>query len=316
MAASSTRLTIGTRGSVLARWQAEWVKTRLQAAHPGLDVTLAIIKTSGDKILDVPLSTVGGKGLFVKEIEEALLSGTVDLAVHSMKDVPTVLPDPLHLAAIPPREDPYDALISRSGLPLAKLPAGATIGTSSLRRQAQLLAYRHDFTIASLRGNLDTRLRKVTDGADGAIDAIVLATAGLRRLGWETRITEVLAPTVCLPAIGQGALGIECRRGDERVNGLVAVLEHPDTRACVEAERAFLTRLEGGCQVPIAAHATLAGDRLTLQGLIAGVRGERVLRDEIAGAAGQGPTLGRELAERLLGRGGDAVLRAIYAESG
>lgn len=316
MAASSTRLTIGTRGSVLARWQAEWVKTRLRAAHPGLDVTLAIIKTSGDKILDVPLSTVGGKGLFVKEIEEALLSGTVDLAVHSMKDVPTVLPDPLHLAAIPPREDPYDALISRSGLPLAKLPAGATIGTSSLRRQAQLLAYRHDFTIASLRGNLDTRLRKVTDGADGAIDAIVLATAGLRRLGWETRITEILAPTVCLPAIGQGALGIECQRGDERVNRLVAVLDHPDTRACVEAERAFLTRLEGGCQVPIAAHATLAGDRLTLQGLIAGVRGERVLRDEIAGAVGQGPTLGRELAERLLGRGGDAVLRAIYAESG
>jgi hydroxymethylbilane synthase len=313
MAATPTRLTIGTRGSVLARWQAEWVKARLQAAHPGLDVALAIIKTTGDKILDVPLSNVGGKGLFVKEIEEALLGGTVDLAVHSMKDVPTVLPDALHLAAIPARDDPYDALISRSGLPLAELPAGATIGTSSLRRQAQLLAYRNDLTIASLRGNLDTRLRKV---ADGAMDAIVLATAGLRRLGWESRITEILAPSVCLPAIGQGALGIECRCDDERVNRLVAALDHPDTRACVGAERAFLTRLEGGCQVPIAAHATLAGDRLTLQGLIAGVHGERVLRDEIAGASADGAALGRELAERLLGRGGDAVLRAIYAESG
>jgi hydroxymethylbilane synthase len=313
MAATPTRLTIGTRGSVLARWQAEWVKARLQAAHPGLDVALAIIKTTGDKILDVPLSNVGGKGLFVKEIEEALLGGTVDLAVHSMKDVPTVLPDALHLAAIPARDDPYDALISRSGLPLAELPAGATIGTSSLRRQAQLLAYRNDLTIASLRGNLDTRLRKV---ADGAMDAIVLATAGLRRLGWESRITEILAPSVCLPAIGQGALGIECRCDDERVNRLAAALDHPDTRACVGAERAFLTRLEGGCQVPIAAHATLAGDRLTLQGLIAGVHGERVLRDEIAGASADGAALGRELAERLLGRGGDAVLRAIYAESG
>jgi len=313
MAAAPTRLTIGTRGSALARWQAEWVKNRLQAAHPDLDVSLAIIKTTGDKILDVPLANVGGKGLFVKEIEEALLAGTVDLAVHSMKDVPTVLPAALHLAAIPQREDPYDALISRSGLSLAKLPEGATIGTSSLRRQAQLLAYRNDFTIASLRGNLDTRLRKV---ADGAMDAIVLATAGLRRLGWDGRITEILAPSVCLPAIGQGALGIECRRDDQRVNRLVAALDDPETRACVEAERAFLARLEGGCQVPIAAHATLRGDRLRLQGLIASVRGERVLRDEIAGASGDGQALGRELAERLLGRGGDAVLRAIYAESG
>jgi hydroxymethylbilane synthase len=313
MAATPTRLTIGTRGSVLARWQAEWVKARLQAAHPELDVALAIIKTTGDKILDAPLASVGGKGLFVKEIEEALLAGAVDLAVHSMKDVPTVLPGALHLAAIPPRENPYDALISRSGLPLAKLPEVATIGTSSLRRQAQLLAYRKDFAIVNLRGNLDTRLRKV---AEGAMDAIVLATAGLRRLGWEARITEILPSSVCLPAIAQGALGIECRRNDQRVNRLVAVLDDPDTRTCVEAERAFLARLEGGCQVPIAAHATLAGASLTLQGLIAGVRGERVLRDEIAGPSADGLTLGRDLAERLLGRGGDAVLRAIYAESG
>ncbi len=314
MTATSTHVTIGTRGSVLARWQAEWVKARLQAAHPRLDVSLAVIKTTGDKILDVPLARVGGKGLFVKEIEDALLAGTVDLAVHSMKDVPTLLPDSLHLAAITQREDPYDALVSRSGLPLARLPANATIGTSSLRRQAQLLAYRNDFTIVTLRGNLDTRLRKV---AEGAVDAIVLAAAGLRRLGWDGRITEILSPATCLPAIGQGALGIECRREDKRVNKLVGVLDDPETRLCVDAERALLARLEGGCQVPIAAHATLdGGQRLTLQGLIAGVRGERVLREQITGSPGEGPDLGRRLAERLLGRGGDEILRAVYAGSG
>jgi hydroxymethylbilane synthase len=311
-AAAPFRLVIGTRGSVLARWQAEWVKARLQTAHPGLDVSLTIIKTTGDKIVDVPLAKVGGKGLFVKEIEEALLDGSVDLAVHSMKDVPTALPDALHLTAVPRREDPRDALISRDAIPLAKLPAGAVIGTSSLRRQAQLLAHRPDLKIVSLRGNLDTRLRKVTDGA---MDAIVLAAAGLRRLGWADRITELLSPSVCLPAIGQGALGIECRRADERVNELVRALDDPDTRACVEAERAFLTRLEGGCQVPIAAHATLEGNRVTLDGLIAGVRGECVLRDRITGARVDGPRLGRELAEGLLARGGEAILRAVYAES-
>jgi hydroxymethylbilane synthase len=312
MAATPSRLVIGTRGSALARWQAEWVKARLQAAHPGLDVSLAIIKTTGDKILDVPLAKVGGKGLFVKEIEEALLAGTVDLAVHSMKDVPTALPDPLHLAAVPRREDPFDALISRAAVPLAKLPAGATIGTSSLRRQAQLLAYRPDLKIVSLRGNLDTRLRKVSEGA---MDAIVLAAADLRRLGWADRITEILPPAVSLPAIGQGALGIECRREDERVNDMVRALDDPETAACVAAERAFLTRLEGGCQVPIAAYATLQVEGLTLEGLIAGVRGERVLRERIVGARGDGPKLGRELGERLLARGGEAILRAVYAES-
>ncbi|MFZ5876259.1 MAG: hydroxymethylbilane synthase [Nitrospirota bacterium] len=312
MNAAAAPLVIGTRGSMLARWQAEWVKARLQAAHPGLDVSLTIIKTTGDKILDVPLAKVGGKGLFVKEIEEALLDGSVDLAVHSMKDVPTALPAALHLTAVPRREEPFDALLSRDAVPLAKLPAGAVIGTSSLRRQAQLLAHRPDLTIVSLRGNLDTRLRKVTDGA---MDAIVLAAAGLRRLGWADRITEVLPPAVCLPAIGQGALGIECRREDARVNALARALDDPDTRACVDAERAFLTRLEGGCQVPIAAHAALDGDRLTLDGLIAGVRGERVLRESMTGARQDGPRLGRELAERLLTRGGEAILREVYAES-
>jgi len=313
MAAAPSRLTIGTRGSLLARWQADWVKGRLEAAQPGLRVALTIIKTTGDKILDVPLAKVGGKGLFVKEIEEALLAGAVDLAVHSMKDVPTALPAALHLAAVTRREEPYDALISRDRLPLAKLPAGATIGTSSLRRQSQLLAYRSDLTIVGLRGNLDTRLRKVREGA---MDGIVLAAAGLRRLGWEAEIAEILPPTICLPAIGQGALGIECRRDDEAVNRAVWVLDDPDTRACVDAERAFLERLEGGCQVPIAAHATLTGERLTLTGLIAGLRGDPILRDEVTGSRGEGRAKGRELAERLLARGGEAILRAVYADQG
>jgi hydroxymethylbilane synthase len=229
-----------------------------------------------------------------------------------MKDVPTALPDALHLTAVPTREEPFDALISRDATPLAKLPTGVVIGTSSLRRQAQLLAHRPDLKIVSLRGNLDTRLRKV---ADGAMDAIVLAAAGLRRLGWADRITELLPPSVCLPAIGQGALGIECRRDDARVNALAHALDDPDARACVDAERAFLTRLEGGCQVPIAAHADLDGDTLTLDGLIAGVRGDRVLRESMSGTRRDGPRLGRELAERLLARGGEAILRTVYAES-
>jgi hydroxymethylbilane synthase len=308
-----TRVRIGTRGSLLARWQAEWVTARLHAAHPGLDVALTIIKTTGDKILDVPLATVGGKGLFVKEIEEALLARTVDLAVHSMKDVPTVLPAELHLAAITRREDAHDALISRDRLPLAKLPHGATIGTSSLRRQSQLLAYRPDLKVVGLRGNLDTRMKKLRNGE---LDGIVLAAAGLRRLGWDGEITELIPPEICLPAIGQGALGIECRREDAAVNELVQALDDADTRACVDTERALLERLEGGCQVPIAAHATLAGDHLTLKALIAGVRGNRIIRDEASGPRGEGTAIGRASAERLLARGGDAILREIYAEKG
>lgn len=307
------RLRIGTRGSVLARWQAEWVKSRLAVTHPDVEISLTVIKTTGDKILDVPLARVGGKGLFVKEIEEALLSGTVDLAVHSMKDVPTLLPDKLHLAAITRREDPSDALISRDRIPLARLPKGATIGTSSLRRQAQLLAFRPDLRIVGLRGNLDTRLKKLRNGE---LDGIVLAAAGLRRLGWTDEITELIPPDVCLPAIGQGALGIECRRDDDAINDAVQPLDDADTRACVSAERALLERLDGGCQVPIAAHATLTGDRLALQGLIAGVRGERIIRDELTGPRGEGRAIGRTLAEGLLERGGAALLREHYAEKG
>ncbi len=300
---------IGTRGSRLALWQAEWIQARLGEIAPQLTVTLRTIKTSGDKILDVPLAKIGGKGLFVKEIEEALLGEDIDLAVHSMKDVPTVLPDGLAILCVPQREDPRDALISRSGRSLDQLPQGARVGTSSLRRQAQLLHHRRDLQISMLRGNLDTRLRKVREGE---FDAIVVAAAGLRRMGWLDAVTEYLAPDVSLPAIGQGALGLEGRVGDSFVQDLVQSLNHPPTRTAVMAERALLDRLEGGCQVPIAAHATLKGDELSLEALIASVDGQCVIRSRLQGPASQGPELGRELAEQLLARGGAEILKTIY----
>jgi hydroxymethylbilane synthase len=272
-------------------------------------VTLRRIQTSGDKILDVPLAKIGGKGLFVKEIEEALLSGEIDLAVHSMKDVPTALPPGLDLLCIPCREDPRDALISRDRRRFADLPQGAKVGTSSLRRQAQLLQSRPDLSILMLRGNLDTRLKKLRDGQ---FDAIVLAAAGLRRLGWEHEITEYLAPEISLPAIGQGALGIEGRRDDQFVRSLLSGLEHAPTRTMVRAERALLHRLQGGCQVPIAAHATLAGSDVTLEGLVASVDGKEIIRDRVRGTVTDPESIGIQLAERLLAGGGDRILQAIY----
>ncbi len=305
-------LVIGTRGSRLALWQAEWVQSRLQELAPDLRVTLRRIKTSGDKILDVPLAKVGGKGLFVKEIEEALLQGDVDLAVHSMKDVPTALPDGLAILCIPPREDPRDALISHAGRTLDRLPKGSCIGTSSLRRQAQLLYRRPDLSITMLRGNLDTRLRKV---GEGAFDAIVVAAAGLRRMGWSDRVTEYLPPEVSLPAIGQGALGIEGRRGDSFVRGLLEPLEDPATRTAVTAERALLDRLEGGCQVPIGAHATMKGDTLLLDGLIASTDGRRLIRHSIEGSMAEARGLGVQLAEQLLAQGGEEILKEIYGKA-
>ena len=254
MAQALRELIIGSRGSPLAVWQAQWVQARLRELVPGLSVSLQQIKTTGDRILDVPLATIGGKALFVKEIEEALARGEIDLAIHSMKDVPTQLPSGLEILSIPAREDPRDALIARSGLSLEKLPRGARIGTSSLRRQSQVLHARPDLTVVMLRGNLDTRLRKLEAGD---YDAIVLAAAGLRRLGLEHRITEYLSYEVCLPAIAQGALGLEGRADDPFVREVVTGLEDRSTRLAVTAERAFLERLEGGCQVPIAAHATI-----------------------------------------------------------
>ena len=309
MAQAVRELVIGTRGSKLALWQAEWVHGRLRQLEPCLSVSLRRIKTTGDKILDTPLAAIGGKGLFIKEIEDALLRGEIDLAVHSMKDVPTRLPEGLEILAIPEREDPRDALISRDGATLDRLVAGARIGTSSLRRQAQLLNVRPDLSIQILRGNLDTRLRKLEDGE---YDGIILAAAGIRRLGWTDRVTEYLSPDVCLPAIGQGALALEGRADDTFVRDVAARLEHRPSRMAVTAERALLERLEGGCQVPIAAHATIVGESLSMSALVAGVNGRRLVRDSIQGSINEAHRLGVRLAERLLERGGDEILREIY----
>ncbi len=299
-------LRIGSRGSPLALWQATWVQKNLAAQ--GIVATLTVIRTTGDKILDVPLAQVGGKGLFVKEIEEALLHGEIDLAVHSMKDVPTQIPDPLILAVIPKREDPRDAFISRAGIPFVGLPTGAVIGSSALRRQSQLLARRPDLKCLPLRGNLDTRLRKLEEGV---CDAVILAAAGLARMGWTGQITEYLSPELCLPAIGQGALGLECRKDDAETRARIAFLNDPETACCVTAERALLLRLEGGCQTPIAGHATLAGNRLTLTGLVASLDGTQIIREQQSGPATAPEGLGIAVAERLLARGADILLRAL-----
>ncbi len=303
------KLRIGTRGSMLALWQAEWVKSQLLAAHAGLTVELVTIKTMGDKILDVPLAKVGGKGLFVKEIEEALLEGRTDLAVHSVKDMPALLPAGLHLAAMPPREDPRDALISRNGNGLNQLPNEARVGTSSLRRAAQLLHLRPDLHIEPLRGNVDTRLRKLeTEG----FDAIVLAAAGLKRMGLSHVISEYLAPEQILPAVGQGALGIETRIDDDFTNPVVASLAHQPTMTEVSAERAFLRRLEGGCQVPIGAHAIMAGDEVVLTGMVADLVGRRLIRKEMRGEPQYVEVMGERLAEAVLESGGAEILGEIY----
>ncbi len=304
-----TTLVLGTRGSRLALQQSEWVQNRLHEIAPHVTVTLRRIQTSGDKILDVPLAAVGGKGLFVKEIEEALLSYEIDFAVHSMKDVPTVLPPGLEILSVPEREDPRDVLISREGTRFDDLPTGSRIGTSSLRRQAQLLHRRPDLRVDMLRGNLDTRLRKLREGV---VDAIVLAAAGLRRLSWSDHITEYLSPQISLPAIGQGALGIEGRADDDFVRLMLSKLNHPPTNTAVSAERALLHRLEGGCQVPIAAYAILSPGRLTLDGLVASVDGKQVIRKQMQGTPDDPSALGETLAEQLLGAGGDKILRGIY----
>lgn len=305
-------LVLGTRGSKLALQQSEWFQSRVHAVAPEVRVTLRKIQTSGDKIIDVPLAKIGGKGLFVKEIEEALLAGEIDFAVHSMKDVPAQLPGGLEILCVPPREDARDALISRNGRSFKDLPQGARIGTASLRRQAQLLNARPDLRIEMLRGNLDTRLRKLKEGQ---FDAIVLAAAGLRRLAWGQEITEYLDPVVSLPAIGQGALGIEGRSNDQFVRSILDRLNDQATQTTVTAERAFLHRLEGGCQVPIAAYAILAGEQLQLEGLVASVDGKTVLRDRIEGPTQEAHALGVQLAERLLARGADKILREIYGRA-
>ncbi|TNF29521.1 MAG: hydroxymethylbilane synthase, partial [Deltaproteobacteria bacterium] len=273
------KLKIGTRGSKLALWQTNHFKNQLEAAHAGLECEIVIIKTRGDAIQDRPLSEVGGKGLFVKELEEALLDGRVDLAVHSMKDMPAELPEGLILGCVPERVDPRDAWVRPAGaapLSLDELPEGATVGTSSLRRAAQLLARRPDLNIIPLRGNVDTRLRKLDEGVDG-LEAIILACAGLTRLGLEARITAPLDVDVMLPAVGQGALAIESREADPIVGPVLAALHDPTTAAATRAERAFLAAIEGSCKVPVAGHATLDGDEVTLTALVAGVAGAPVV---------------------------------------
>lgn len=299
---------IGTRGSKLALWQANWVKSALADQQPALTAELVIIKTKGDKILDVPLAKVGGKGLFVKEIEDALLNRRVDLAVHSMKDMPAEIPEGLCIGAIPERENPQDVLISKSGYQLSELGAGSCIGTSSLRRASQLLHARPDLVIEPLRGNLDTRLKKLETEN---LDAVILAAAGVKRLGLEDRITEYLNETIMLPAVGQGALCIEIRQNDPVIESLVAALEHPQTRTVVMGERAFLNRLEGGCQVPMAAHGKIENNTFTICGLVATLDGTTVIKDTLSGPAGSSAQIGLDLAERLIAMGSQAIIESL-----
>jgi hydroxymethylbilane synthase len=306
------QIRIGTRASALALWQAEWVKAELEKKYPDMTVELAKIKTTGDKILDVPLAMVGGKGLFVKEIEEAMLANEIDIAVHSMKDVPTFFPDGLHLSCITKREDARDALLSRNNVKFKDLPQGANIGTSSLRRQAQLMNLRPDFVIHQLRGNVGTRLEKLKEGK---FDAIILAAAGVKRLGLAENVSEYLSPEISLPAIGQGALGIECRVEDRELNDLIAFFNHADSRICVTGERALLRRLEGGCQVPIACYGQVKKDTLELIGLVGSVDGKRIVKDSIEGEPSAAEKLGVTLAEKLLSQGADVILREVYGNT-
>ena len=302
-------LRIGSRGSILARWQAEFVRKQLFQLT-GVEAEIIIVKTTGDKLQQSPLTQIGGKGIFIKELEEALLEESVDLAVHSVKDIPTETPGRLHFPAVCRRDDVRDCLVSHTGTTLANLKQGARVGTSSLRRQAQIMAARPDLRIEPLRGNVDTRLRRLDAGE---MDAIVLACAGLIRLGLESRITARLDPMISLPAVAQGVIGIECRGADARTLELVSVLNHRDTRIAMDAERAFAHRLGGSCQSPIAAHARIGGRRLILDGLVAEPDGSRLLRDTLPGSVDDPAALGRRLAERLLAAGAGPLLERLRA---
>ena len=301
-------LKIGTRQSLLALWQSNHIAACLRKQYPDCEVVLKKIVTKGDRILDVPLAQIGGKGLFTKEIEEDLLSGEVDLAVHSLKDMPTVLPEGLCLTAITERANVGDAFVSNKYNSFAELPLGAVVGTSSLRRKAQLLAARPDLTIRDLRGNVDTRLRKLDEGL---YDAIILAAAGLERLGHGDRIKAVIPSSVCLPAVGQGALAIECRTNDAEVRQMLDFLNDVPTVYATNAERAFLGLLEGGCQVPIGVHADVEGDKIKIEAIIAALDGSTVLRDTVEGPASDAVALGQALGRKMLANGGQEILAAI-----
>jgi len=303
-------LRIGTRASQLALWQANWVKSELEKRYPDMEVTLTKIKTQGDKILDVPLAMVGGKGLFTKELQEAMLRGETDISVHSMKDVPTIFPEGLALRCITEREDCRDIVILRPGVKTwTDLPQGARIGTSALRRKAQLLHVRPDLQMIDIRGNVETRIRKLTEEN---LDAVILAAAGMHRLGFTAQIGEYLPADLSVPAIGQGALGIESRIADDETNALIDFFNHPDTDYAVRGERAFLARLEGGCQVPIACHGTVDGEILTLTGLVASCDGVKCLKKTISGHVKDAEKLGTALADDLLIQGAGKVLNEVY----
>ena len=302
------KIVIGSRGSQLALWQANWVKSELERLHDNVDIDIRIIATSGDIIQDVPLAKIGGKGLFVKEIEEALLANEIDLAVHSMKDVPMELPTELGISVITKRENPLDVLISKNGEKLADLPQGATIGTSSLRRSSQLLKYRDDFKIHPLRGNVDTRLRKVEEGK---YDAILLASAGLNRLGWANRITEEISHDILLPAMGQGALGIETRLDDTKIYDFISTLNHEQTHYAVSAERSMVGRLDGGCQVPIGAYARIEKGLIKLKGLVASLDGGTIYKLENVGPVDDAINIGQELGSKLLKMGANEILEKL-----
>lgn len=303
------KLTIGTRGSPLALWQAHWIKYQLESIHTDLTVDLIKIKTSGDKIQDVPLAKVGGKGLFTKEIEESMLRYETDIAVHSMKDVPVQFPPSLTLSVVTEREDPRDALISRKGLKLDDLPRGAKVGTGSFRRTTQLLHYRPDLEVVPMRGNVQTRLDKLE--SEG-LDAIILAAAGLIRLEMAEHITEYIEPEIMLPGGGQGAVGIESRKEDLPTMNRIFPLDHEETHRALEAERSFLTRLEGGCQVPIGVYATIEGNILHLRGLVGSLDGKQVLKAERKGSIEDPKAIGIDLAGEILDMGADKILKEVY----
>ena len=302
------QIVIGTRGSKLALWQADYIERRLREQYPELSVTQKRVTTKGDRILDVPLAKIGGKGLFTKELEEEMLSGAIDLAVHSLKDMPAKVPDGLVIAAVTKRLDPGDALVSNRFSSFEELPQGAKVGTSSLRRRAQLLCARPDLEMLDLRGNVNTRLRKLDEGE---YDAIVLAVAGLKRLGFADRIRQVLPRDMVLPAVGQGALAIETRADDRETRDMLAFLRDDDTICCTEAERSFLARVEGGCQVPVGVYATAEGDGLNVEAVIASLDGQRFYRGNVKGTRKDAARLGENLAEKLLGEGGAEILKEL-----
>ena len=302
---------IATRKSPLAMWQAEFVRDRLLELHPELEIELVKMTTQGDKILDTPLAKVGGKGLFVKELEQGMLAGDADIAVHSMKDVPMAFPEGLHLPVICQREDPRDAFVSNTYASLADLPAGSKVGTSSLRRECQLRTNRPDLEVLPLRGNVNTRLAKLDDGQ---FDAIILSSAGLKRLGFEDRIREAIAPEQSLPAVGQGAVGIETRIDDEEINALLAPLRCPRTWIVVSAERAMNSRLAGGCQVPIAGFALIDGNDVWLRGLVGMPDGSQMLTADARARVEDAEALGEAIAENLLAQGADKILAEVYGD--